>query len=275
MKLRDDSLGPLGERPLPLPLPRPHDVVHRQRIRERRPRLRGPRTDRLEGRPRLCPRGALDPAGALPARRRNLGRPVSARPRHGRLEHRQRAHAGRDRRPPPLRQRRGVAPDGARRAQRPELRVLPPGGRRDRPGDRPEADAPVRRTRSSASVQRDRDRRRRARRPRRRCDEPGGRDRRRRGLILPGRSVSRPRPPPDEPSPGSVELHGRAGHRLARVHLPHVAVGDRPPVRLRQRDPVRSRRRARAARSPRTISAVRQRGGSSSLRKHSVSSRVA
>src|SRR5919206_2554540 len=81
-------LLPLATRPVRTPrlsaaLPRADDLVRRQRIRERRARLRRPRADGLEGRPRLRPRRALAAAGALPARGRDLGRPAAAAPGDG------------------------------------------------------------------------------------------------------------------------------------------------------------------------------------------------
>src|ERR671925_179318 len=101
-------LLPLATRPvrtprLPPALPRPDDLVRRQRVRERRARLRRPRADGFEGRPRLRPRCALAAAGALPARGRDLGRSAAAAPGDGRLQRRERPEPGR---------RRGAAPLG-------------------------------------------------------------------------------------------------------------------------------------------------------------------
>src|SRR5437870_12720002 len=94
------TLRPAG---VPAALRRADAVARRQRVRERRARLRRPRPHRLEGRPRLRPRRPLGAARPLPPGRGNLGRPAAAPPRDGGLERRQRADAGRGRRAPPLR----------------------------------------------------------------------------------------------------------------------------------------------------------------------------
>src|SRR5919197_5600256 len=129
---------------VPAALPRADDVVRRQRLRERRARLRRPRADRLEGRPRLRPRRPLRSAGCLPPRRRDLGRPAAAPPRDGGLEPRERPHPVRGRRAPPLRARADLGARGARRAERREHGVLLPRLDRDRPADGPAAAAPER-----------------------------------------------------------------------------------------------------------------------------------
>src|SRR5919206_4978461 len=97
---------------VPAALPRADDVVRRQRVRERRARLRRPRADRLEGRPRLRPRRPLGAAGALPPRGRDLGLPAPAPPGHGRLEHRERPLPVFRRRAPSLRARTDLAARG-------------------------------------------------------------------------------------------------------------------------------------------------------------------
>src|SRR5919206_843402 len=113
-------LLPLATRPLwtprlPASLPRPDDVVRRQRVRERRARLRRPRADGVEGRPRLRARGALAAAGALPARGRDLGRPAAPAPGDGGLEPPERPEPGHGRGAPPF----GPCPHlGAGRARR-------------------------------------------------------------------------------------------------------------------------------------------------------------
>src|SRR2546423_12744042 len=66
---------------VPAALPRADDVVRRQRVRERRARVRRPRSDGLEGGPRLRARRAVGAAGDLPARRRDLGRQAPPPPR--------------------------------------------------------------------------------------------------------------------------------------------------------------------------------------------------
>src|SRR2546423_9137884 len=157
---------------VPAALPGADDVVRRQRVRERRARLRRPRSDRLEGGPRLRPRRAVGAAGDLPPRRRDLGRQAAAPPRDGGLERRERPLPGRGRRAPPF----GTCPHlAARRARRPErhqLGVLLPRLDRDRAADRAALDAPERERTAAAGPQLELHRRRRPPRPRRRRDEP-------------------------------------------------------------------------------------------------------
>src|SRR5919201_182506 len=184
--LTGPRLLPLATRTLrparvPTALPGPNDVVRRQRVRERRARLRRPRRHRLEGRSRLRPRRSLGAAGALPARRRDLGRPAAAAPGDGGLQRRERREPVRNGRAPPLRARANLAARGARRAERRQLGVLLPGLDRDRPADGAAADAPERERAAPARPQLELHRRRGARRRRRRRDEPPRRDRRPRG----------------------------------------------------------------------------------------------
>src|SRR5205823_1765375 len=134
-------LLPLATRPvrpsgLPAALPRPDDVVRRQRVRERRARLRRARADGVEGRPRLRPRGALAAAGDLPARGRDLGRPAAPPPGDGGLESPERPEPGRRRRAPPFRPCPHLGARRARGRERHELGLLLPGLDRDRPADR-------------------------------------------------------------------------------------------------------------------------------------------
>ena len=77
------QLRPAGPARVPAPLAGPDDVVRRQRVRQRRPRIRRPGPHRLEGGPGLRPRRAGGAAGDLPPGRRNLGRPAAAAPRDG------------------------------------------------------------------------------------------------------------------------------------------------------------------------------------------------
>ncbi len=236
ISLEPSPLRPARPAQLPVPVPRPDDVVRRQRIRQRRARVRRPRADRLEGRPGPRPRGALASAGDLPARGGNLGRPPSTTPRDGRLEPGQRPQSGRDRGPPAERSGRGLAPAGARSDQRAQLGLLLPGRERNRPADRPAKDAAAGERDPPPGPERELDRWSRARRPRGGGDEPRRRDRgRRRDVLLRCRS---PGADPDsvDAEDGGVELLHGARRRLARVQLSDVALGDRPPVRLRERN---------------------------------------
>src|ERR671937_85994 len=174
------TIRPAG---VPAALPRADDVVRRQRVRERRARLRRPRAHGLEGRPRLRPRRPLGAAGALPARGRDLVRPAAAPPRDGGLQPRERPEPGRGRRAPPLRPRADLAARGARRGERRELGVLLPRLDGDRPADGPAAAAPERERAAPARPERELHRRRGPGRRRRRRDEPRRRHRRRLGQL--------------------------------------------------------------------------------------------
>src|ERR671936_952370 len=130
--LTGPRLLPLATRTLrparvPAALLRPDDVVRRQRVRERRARLRRPRADGVEGRPRLRARGARVAAGALPARGRDLGRSATPPPGDGGLERPERPEPGDGRRAPPLRPCSYLGAGRAGGGERHELGVLLPG----------------------------------------------------------------------------------------------------------------------------------------------------
>ena len=157
------------------------------------------------------------------------------------VEPRERAEPGHRRGAAALASRGHPGAGRVRGGERSVVGVLLPRELRNRPADRPGGAAPAGECDAAAGADRDEHQRRGSRRGRRRGVEPGLGDRRRRDQLRHRRGRARGDARPAARAHRGDHRVPRPPRRLARLLEPSVAVGDRDPVRHRQRGRTRER----------------------------------